>query len=321
MIEPASVFCIGVYFLGVGVVSSVLYIPISLMRAIEHYHIGRDVRRINDNGNNEYFSEDEIVGASSIMNTNPKKEEPFSYDSGTNSQDKLELLIYKKKLLRDILNGNNYLTNLNLDDKSDVYSIGCCSDSDSNRKLPMQNDCVMSHNDVFNASTFKELTSSTSSSSVITSTDDSNSNTSTVTLFDAYEGEVSVLVDNDDSIFHLNYFNNINIIKESGKPKHSGSSSTCSLISSLETSSTVNKEANKYTNGEDYIVNYDNDVSCYRNQQYLDISENKSVHGGGNNSLNSHKVMREQQFLLNDVMMSPDNVITEISEACDVLAL
>ncbi|KAL7069413.1 hypothetical protein ACR3K2_00110 [Cryptosporidium serpentis] len=39
MIDPASAFCVGVYFLGVGVVSSVLYIPISLMQAMESYRL------------------------------------------------------------------------------------------------------------------------------------------------------------------------------------------------------------------------------------------------------------------------------------------
>ncbi|KAK6590041.1 hypothetical protein RS030_192890 [Cryptosporidium xiaoi] len=317
MIEPASAFCIGVYFLGVGVVSSVLYIPISLMRAIEHYHIRRNVRGISDdnnggNNNNECFSEDEIVGVCSIMNSNSKKKESICDDySNASLHSKPELLlIYKKKLLRDMLNCNNYLTNLNLDDKSDIYSnCGYSDGDDNNKRSPRQDDYYLSsYNCDFSASTFKELTSSTSSSGVDTST------VSTSTLFNGSEGEINVLVENEDSIFHLDYFNNIQVVKDTGRSACSSSNSTYSLVSSLDTSSTINRHTSK-CNDKNVINRLDNGVYLYNNK-HLSMYDNESRCSDSNFSFSSHKVLNENKKVGNPV----SSFITEISEAYDVLA-
>ncbi|KAH8738837.1 hypothetical protein FG386_002292 [Cryptosporidium ryanae] len=302
MIEPASAFCIGVYFLGVGVVSSVLYIPISLMKAIEHYNIGRDVRRINDNSgdnsNNDYLLEDEIIGVSSKMN-NLKKEEYNCNDSNISSHDKPELLlIYKKKLLRNMLNDNNYLTNLNLDDESDVYSnSGCYSDSGinvNNKKSPRHNDCYLSLcNHDFNANT---------------------DNTTSNALLSGDGGEINILVENEDSIFHLDYFNNIQMVKNNNKTKLTSSNSTYSLISSLDTSSTINRYTSKYSDNN-AVNRVDSDVNLYESQQYLSVYDNESKYSYSNRSFNSLKQMSKNK--LNKYVYS---FITEISEAYDVLA-
>lgn len=128
MIDPASAFCIGVYFLGVGVVGSVLYIPISLMRAIEHYHLRRDggKGKGSDSLDGDYLSLCGYNGNGEISSNS--NNQSLCDDSSSLFHERPELLlIHKKKVLRNILNDNNYyLSNLvDFDERSD-HSFGMC---------------------------------------------------------------------------------------------------------------------------------------------------------------------------------------------------
>ncbi|KAF7458097.1 hypothetical protein HWI79_1412 [Cryptosporidium felis] len=131
MVELASAFCIGVYFLGVGVVGSVLYIPISLMRAIEHYHIGGDGVRSK---RNRLLDE-------GMLHSTRNSESPSLCDDGRSNSNVRGvpeiLLIHKRKLLRDILNDSCHPSNSDLDEKSDNSSN--CVNSD--KFTPSVYDC------------------------------------------------------------------------------------------------------------------------------------------------------------------------------------
>lgn len=134
MIDPASAFCIGVYFLGVGVVGSVLYIPVSLMRAIEHYRLRGDRSKSRGDDSLDGDLLPSLYGYSSTVNSYDR----LARRSNSNHQSICDdgsslfferpelLLIHKKKVLRNILNDNNYLSNLiDFDEKSE-NSFGVC---------------------------------------------------------------------------------------------------------------------------------------------------------------------------------------------------
>ncbi|KAJ1608520.1 hypothetical protein OJ252_2498 [Cryptosporidium canis] len=130
MIDPASAFCIGVYFLGVGVVGSVLYIPVSLMRAIEHHRLRKDEDK--NRGSDSHDGDLPLYYYGNTMNNGDRsarnsKSQSLCDDGSSLFFEKPELLlIHKKKVLRDILNDNNYLSNfIDLDERSD-HSFGAC---------------------------------------------------------------------------------------------------------------------------------------------------------------------------------------------------
>lgn len=208
MIDPASAFCLGVYFLGVGVVGSVLYIPVSLMRAIEHYHVGYDRK-----GNRKYLLEEEHLNNSES-------------DSSMFHERPELLLIHKKKILRDILYDNNYLSNMDFDDRSDIHYhdklTSYASDFDkrsSGKQLP-------------------SLHSSNMSRDVL----------STTTPSEEDDNEPEIVVEDESMMLSLKYFKQFSKKKSTSQSNLfcSSTNSTSSLISLDATTSSVSNSTRRY---------------------------------------------------------------------------
>ncbi|OII72218.1 uncharacterized protein cubi_01551 [Cryptosporidium ubiquitum] len=324
MIDPASAFCIGVYFLGVGVVGSVLYIPISLMRAIEYYHLSRDGK----NRRNSLLDGDSLLqgyasntnnGGMSNGNNNCNNHSLHDDNSSLFFERPELLLIHKKKVLRDILNDNNYLNNLvEFDDKSD-YSFGLYE-----RLTTYQ---TLTHNNVSNRSDFgvSRKSQTKNRNSVINGQGGGIGfefirdvlSTTTPSDKDENDDQPEIVIDDESAIFSLEYFKHIGIKKEHDNQTNYGlyvcssTNSTSSIISSYETGCSSNSN---FTN-----VRRRNCISDYQTKE-RDFSESNLLMYG-------HQGLKQEKFLLaslndgNNDKIEKSMIIEEISAVHDILTL
>ncbi|KAH8583284.1 uncharacterized protein ELE39_003749 [Cryptosporidium sp. chipmunk genotype I] len=317
MIDPASAFCIGVYFLGVGVVGSVLYIPISLMRAIEYYHLGKDGRK--NKRNSLLDGESFLQGFGNIV-SNGNNQSICDDNSSLFFERPELLLIHKKKVLRDMLNCNNYLNNLvDFDDKSD-YSFGAYE-----RFTTYQNS---TNNNVFFDRSKSDFGNSRKhlakhNISVVHGLESIKDILSTTTPSDKDENDdqPEIVIDDESAIFSLEYFKQVGFKKE--HENHTGCNMyVCSSTNS--TSSIISYEArnsNSSTNLANKRGDYFND--CKRvlvlQEQY---SSGRNILKYGN-----HRDLKQGKFLsesLNNGCLDKireSTIIEEISAVHDIIAL
>ncbi|EAK87741.1 hypothetical protein [Cryptosporidium parvum Iowa II] len=337
MIDPASAFCVGVYFLGVGVVGSVLYIPISLMRAIEYYHLDGDRRK---NKRNTLLDGDSFLqnfgnipnnnnGPIAINGNNSRNSNNQSIcdDNSSLFFERPELLlIHKKKVLRDMLNGNNYLNNLvDFDDKSD-YSFGAYERFTTYQNSTLNNDntCNIgrSRSDLGNSRKYI----SKYRNSIIHGHESVRDILSTTTPSDKDENDnqLEIVIDDESAIFSLEYFKQIGFKKDyENHTTNYNSMYVCSSTNS--TSSIISYEVGN----SNHNINFPNRRGEFINDcKIVQVSQEhySCVNTGLKNDDRDHhlKQKRSLSVSLNDAYFNKikeSAIIEEISAVHDILAL
>ncbi|KAK9173139.1 hypothetical protein CmeUKMEL1_08225 [Cryptosporidium meleagridis] len=337
MIDPASAFCVGVYFLGVGVVGSVLYIPISLMRAIEYYRLDGDGRK---NKRNTLLDGDSFLqNFGNILNNNSNSGAvAINRNNGRNSNnqsicddnssiffEKPELLlIHKKKVLRDMLNGNHYLNNLvDFDDKSD-YSFGLYErfTTYQNSTLDNNNTCNIgrSKSDLGNSRKYI----SKYRNSIIHGHESIRDILSTTTPSDRDENDnqLEIVIDDESAIFSLERFKQIGSKKD--HENHTTNYNSMYVCSSTNSTSSIISYEIGNSNHNVHFPNrgeYINDSKLLQaSQEHCSCVNTELKYGGRDHDL---KQKRSLSVSLNDAYfnkMKESIIIEEISAAHNILA-